>query len=261
MAAPVTAGDVTLSPLASLYLTHRAEGTQIGMIDPDLSPRSLKEAYRVQHEVADRIPGGTAGWKIGMTSEAGMKARGMTEPVYARLFAATTAQPGWVCPRTLGRKLFEAELVVELAVDLPRGSYSIGDLHEATARLMPGVELCASRFETKDALDILLSLSDNSFHLGLVIGEPIPDWESTYLDQPVRLLANNGQVAEGTARNVLGDPFKALQWLAAADLPDGGLKAGELIATGAIAMLDLVSEDVISVADFGDYGQVWATFH
>jgi 2-keto-4-pentenoate hydratase len=256
----MTGGDVNMSPLASLLLEHRSAGTQIASMNPGLTPKSLEEAYCVQQEVARQVPGGMAGWKIGMTSEAGMKARGMVEPVYARLFTATTAQPGWMAPPMDGRKLLEAEYVVELSADLPRGSYSIEELHDATNRLRPGIELCASRFVNKAPLDILLSLADNSYHLGLVVGEPIEDWRSSYLDRSVRLLANNGQVSQGTARNVLGDPFKALQWLASTDLPDGGLKAGDLIATGAIAVLDLTSDAVISVADFGDWGQVWATF-
>jgi 2-keto-4-pentenoate hydratase len=249
-----------LESLVALLIDKRASGDQIEEHAAVPEPVSIEEAYGVQAEVARRAPKGIAGWKVGMTSKAAMRSRGRTEPVYARLFHETTSFSKIGFPPARGRKMIEAEYVIELGRDLPRGHYTREELLDAAANLRPGVELCGSRFATENPLPLHLSLADNSFHFGMVVGSPIPQWREGYLDQPVRVLADNGQVTDGTARNVLGDPFLSLQWLAGLDLPDGGLKAGDLVATGTAATVNLTTARATVVADFGHYGQVWAEF-
>src|SRR3546814_14663922 len=61
--------------------------------------------------VAPQVPGGTCGWKIGMTSEAAMRARGLSHPVYARLFKASTLFGSGSLKGVGGRLMFEAEYV------------------------------------------------------------------------------------------------------------------------------------------------------
>ena len=244
--------------LAKLLTALRREGRQIEQADRALVPETLAEAYAVQADVARRVPGGTRGWKVGMTSEAAMRARGRTEPVYARLFTATTFYGHGHVPTVLGRRMFEAEYVFELRRDLPKQDHSRDALIDAIGAARPGIEICGSRFSTDDSLDLFLSLADNSFHLGLVIGDPIEDWQDGYLDETVTITDGDGREGKGSGRDVLGDPLNALRWLANVDLPDRGLKAGDLVATGVAAKLDVLTPSASARARFGGRGEISA---
>lgn len=248
-----------LAELADLFLQHREAGTQIDALPDTLAPRSLDEAYAVQAAVAARVPGGTCGWKIGMTNRAAMQARGMANPVYARLFAGTTFRDGAAAvPAVSGRQMFEAEYVVELDRDLAPGDYSREELLAAIRAVRPGIEICGSRFSTEGALDLAVSLADNSFHRGMVVGASLAGWQDRYLTEPVVLDLDNGQAVTGSGTNVLDDPMIPLAWLASVALPDGGLKAGDLIATGAAAMVQLTTRTARVEARFGDDAVVTA---
>ncbi len=242
-----------LAQLADLYVEHRAAGTQIDELPEALVPASLDEAYAVQADVAARVAGGTSGWKIGMTNRAAMQARGMDNPVYARLFAETTWREGTtIIPASGGRQMFEAEYVFELDRDIAPGEYSREELIAAIRAVRPGIELCSSRFSTMGGLDLGVSLADNSFHRGLVVGDPLDGWLERYLEEAVVLDIDNGQKVEGSGRNVLDDPLIPFTWLASIDLPDGGLRAGDLVATGAAAMVVLETRQAKAIARFGD---------
>ncbi len=242
-----------MAELTSLYLAHRDAGTQIEELPENLVPHSLEEAYQVQAAVAARIPGGTAGWKIGMTNRAAMQTRGMDTPVYARLFTDTTWRDGSAITAAVGgRQMLEAEYVFELDHDIAPGTYAREELATYIRAVRPGIEICGSRFSTMGGLDLGVSLADNSFHRGLVVGEPIEGWLDRYLDEAVVIDVDNGQKAEGSGRSVLDDPLIPFTWLSSIVLPDGGLRAGDLVATGAAATVILETRQVKAVARFGD---------
>lgn len=248
-----------LAGLTDLYLAHRAADSQIDTLPEGLAPQSLDEAYQVQAAVAAKVAGGTSGWKIGMTNRAAMQARGMDVPVYARLFAATTWRDGAACvPAVSGRQMFEAEYVVELDRDLPPGDYARDELIAAIRAVRPGIEICGSRFSSDGPLNLAVSLADNSFHRGMVVGAPLDGWQARYLSEPVVLDLDNGQAITGNGTNVLDDPLIPLTWLASLVLPDGGLKAGDLIATGAAATVQLTTRAAKAVARFGPDASVEA---
>lgn len=199
------------------------------------------------------------GWKLGMTSGHAQRARGLNHPIVARLFEETTVRGTGAFIAPGGRLMVEAEYAVELSEDLPRREpgYSIDDLESAIANIYPAIEVCFSRFATMTALPLPIVVADNSYHGGLVLGPAIENWRE--LDYPaldVRLLVSDGQCVEGQAMQALGDPLELLRWLATQVLPERGLKAGDIIATGAFAIAHL-SGPCTAVADFGALGQVW----
>jgi 2-keto-4-pentenoate hydratase len=82
----------------------------------------------------------------------------------------------------------------------------------------------------------LIKLADNQVNGGLVIGQPSGDWRS--LDpnrQPVLLLIGGEPVARTAGGHPAGDPFRLIRFLMAkAASHCGGLKAGQIITTGAL---------------------------
>jgi len=105
-------------------------------------------------------------------------------------------------------------------------------------------------------------LADNGTDGPLVCGEGTADWRRIdRLNLPVTLRVNGKVAAEGKGANALGDPLKALTWLANALNAKGiGLKAGETINTGTCAPLIPAKPGDEAVASFGPLGDVHIVF-
>jgi 2-keto-4-pentenoate hydratase len=80
-------------------------------------------------------------------------------------------------------------------------------------------------------------IADQFYHAAAVLGEPAADWRT--LD----LVAIQGRaVVDGTERNagrgaeLLGDPMRALAWLAGSDVAAafGGLRVGQVVMLGSV---------------------------
>jgi 2-keto-4-pentenoate hydratase len=71
---------------------------------------------------------------------------------------------------------------------------------------------------------------------------------------PVRALLDGRMVAEGTGSMVLGHPLNALSWLAEALRQRGvGLRAGDVVLTGACCGITKVAPGQTFAGCFGDF--------
>jgi 2-keto-4-pentenoate hydratase len=133
----------------------------------------------------------------------------------------------------------------------------------AIGYVAPAFELVGFRFAGELQGSGLLVIADASGTAGIVQGEPVHDWRRIDLArQPVRLEVDGAEVAAGTASVLLwGDPLGALAWLASHPLlKDRGLKAGEIVMTGTCTGITPLQPGNEVVADFGDLGEVRASF-
>ena len=73
---------------------------------------------------------------------------------------------------------------------------------------------------------------------------------------------NGTETASGSSSDlVFGDPMGAVAWLANHPVVAGrGLRRGEIIMTGTCTGLTLIKPGDTAIADYGDLGQVRATF-
>ena len=93
--------------------------------------------------------------------------------------------------------------------------------------------------------------------------EPAPDWRRFDLGRhAVRLRLNGSDAASGSSSDlVFGDPIGAIAWLASHPVLAGrGLKRGEIVMTGTCTGLTSIKAGDEALADYGDLGQVRATF-
>jgi len=208
---------------------------------------SLADGYAIAEAVVGRL-GTPVGWKIGATSAGAQAALAVGEPICGRVFVVgasggTVALPG-------GRA---AEAEPEIVVRLARDPADVSDVAEAIAGLHLGIEIVRPSRDDALALGAGFIVADNAAHVALVVG---PALAAGALDDPAALaveLRRNGEPqGTGNAASVLGHPLEALRWLAGARR----LRAGDWIATGAMARAcPLVSGDEV-VADFGAFGSV-----
>lgn len=104
-------------------------------------------------------------------------------------------------------------------------------------------------------------VADNSNAALLAIGEPLRDWRSADLTcAPVTLRRKGHDDIRGSTAAVLGDPRRAITWLANWLAQRGeSLTAGQVVASGSCTGVTPLGEIEELVADFGLLGQARVT--
>ena len=158
----------------------------------------------------------------------------------------------------------EPEFAFRMAKDLPPRSepYTAREVLDAVGTLHPAIEIPDSRFFDFTSAGAAQIIADNACAHLFVLGAPISaNWRALDLveQRPVITLRDKQFIGHG--KNVLGDPLKALAWLAN-ELRQLGvtLKAGQIVTTGTChPPLPIQSGDVFA-ADFGVLGKVSVGF-
>jgi 2-oxo-3-hexenedioate decarboxylase len=192
-------------------------------------PFSIDEAYDIQWLVVeDRLRRGETlvGVKVGLTSEAKQRQLGLHEPVY-----------GWLTDAMVMRSPARVDLRRQIHPRVePEIGFRLGDELQIEA-VFPAFELVDSRYEgfKFGMADVI---ADNTSAAGVIVGEGV----STALDLPAvrcSLRVNGAEVATATGADVLGDPKRALDWVAEQVRGAGRpLKAGMIVLSG--GMTDFV---------------------
>ena len=251
--------------LAEALWAARTKGDVIA-VEPAQAPATAAAAYEVQAAMV-RLAGLTqVGWKIGATTAATLALLGVDEPLLGPLFAPHCHPDGAEVALVAGhRPGLESEFLVGLAADLPprERPYQTGEVAAAVDFVAPAFEIIGCRFEGGLAGKGLLAIADGGANAAIVRGEPVRDWRRFALDRhTVRLRLNGVEVASGSSSDlVFGDPIAAVAWLANHPLLAGrGLERGEIVMTGTCTGLTFIKAGDEAVADYGDLGQVRATF-
>ena len=222
---------------ARLLLSARRDPTQrLHSLPEVMRPKTEEQAYLIQRAIMAEL-GGIGGWKVGSPDPQG--------PMTCAPLPADGVQgsPGHVPEAVSQDRVVEAEIAVRIAHDLPprEAPYSQAEVLDAIASAHPAIEVLQSRYVDVDQVDKLSALADSLSHGGLVVGDPIPDWQGIDLGaEQVRLLVNGTEVKRGTA-NPAGDMLRLVVWLAndGAHVA-GGLRAGQVVTTGSWTGKDAV---------------------
>ena len=222
--------------LAELIFAARRTGCALA--EPPQSPLTLAQGYARQRAFTARM-GPQRGWKVGATSPGARAAPGVDAPIYGRVFAVPITGNIAAGPRPLE---VEPEIVLEIGADL------------APVRAWVGLEIV--RPSRDDALELGAGfiVADNAAHVALVLGDEL---RLDMIDAPrVTLWLNGAAAGEGAAIAMDGGPRASLAWLAAAVAgTDRPLRAGDLVAIGAMARAVKAGAGDRVVADFGEWGR------
>jgi 2-keto-4-pentenoate hydratase len=228
----------------------------------DAAPASLDEAYAVQDIVArelwTRTGAAVRAWKTG-----GPNAQ--ATPIAAPIPQSNV----WPSPAALHGKDFsvigiEAELAYAMARDLPPRAlpYGEADVAAAVGALHVAIEICDSRLRNWRAADPLWKLADNQMNGALIVGDGITEWRRVVPEQQRAIVEVDGRMCgEATGSHPYGNPLRILPWLAnhvAARC--GGLRAGDVITTGAWAGMHFVESGAAVVARFPGIGEARVRF-
>lgn len=230
-----------LQAIVHRLVTARQTGQPLAAdtLDPGLTQ---DDAYAIQTGVAAALgwfPAGPRAWKVGGTSV--ISAAPLPE-VLASPARWDSTDPDGI--------LVEAEL----AFRLNRAPTRPEDILNCLGTVCVSIELIGTRLADGLKAPAAWKLADQGVHAGLVIGPEQPyatcagfteiDWRQ----QPCRITVN-GQVAQDTrGSHPSVSPVTTLNWLVThAEAHTGGLRAGDLLTTGAWALVTVRPGDDVTV--------------
>jgi 2-keto-4-pentenoate hydratase len=239
---------VPIEPLTSLY--------------PDLTEA---DAYRVQMAiVATKVERGdkAIGRKVGATSQAIQQLLRIDEPIYGTLLESNLVANGeTISLSRLIHPRIECEIAFLLGEDLVGPGIVVADVEEATQAVMASLEINDPR--TREwKIGSCEAIADNGVAARFVVGEQRLFTEDLDLPDTMVVLKKNGEeVASATGAAVLGDPARAVAWLANKLAEhDQSIKAGEIVLPGSMTPIYPVATTDWVEAEFDMLGSVSVRF-
>jgi len=224
----------------------------------------VASAYAVQQRVtAARLAAGgrVVGRKIGLTSKVVQEQLGVDRPDFGSLFADMEYGDGAPIPvEVFLQPKVEAEIAFVLGADLD-GDISAATVTAAVKDACVALEIVDSRIAEWD-ITFGDTVADNASSGGFVLGrERRTLAEFTPVEATMEMTRDGEVVSTGTGAACLGDPLRALTWLATT-LRDLGepLRAGEVVLSGALGPMVPVAPGETFVATVPGVGSVTARF-
>ncbi|MET8681965.1 fumarylacetoacetate hydrolase family protein [Streptomyces sp. NPDC004647] len=172
-----------------------------------------------------------------MTSKAMQQQMGVDEPDSGVLLDDMVLPSGsGLLMRELMNPRVEAEIGFRLGRDLQGPNVDAPAARHALSEVFLALEVIDTRFTENWRIGLANSIADNASCARVVTGAMVPIDPGWVLGAEELVVSVDGvAVARGEGRAVLGDPFKALIWLARRLSGLGvGLKAGDLVLAGAV---------------------------
>ncbi len=197
-----------------------------------------------------------AGRKIGLTAEAVQRQLGVDQPDYGVLFADAAVPDGGAleAARMIQPKV-EAEVALIMGRDLMKADATDEDVRDAVDCAVAAIEIVDSRI--KDwRITFADTVADNGSAAFHVLGRERKSLAGLDLRTCGMALEINGRVASlGAGVACMGHPLIAAAWLARtlAELGEG-LKAGDVLLTGALGPMAAISAGDRVQADIGGLG-------
>jgi 2-keto-4-pentenoate hydratase len=249
---------------ADLLWSARTEQRTIAALPADCRPATLEDGWAIQRAL-DAPAGTHAGWKIAATSAGGQAHIGAPGPVIGRLHERFVLPSGAVLSAEhMTMRAAEGEFGFRMAQDLSARDEPFGrdEVLAAIGALLPAIEVPDTRFDDFMAVGLPSLVADGMCAGHVVIGAPAASWDLAQLPGHRAVMRRDGEeVAAGTGADVLGDPCEAMVWLANELRENGlGLRAGDLVITGACTPPHPIAAGDAMVADFGALGRVAVAF-
>jgi 2-keto-4-pentenoate hydratase len=231
-------------PLSEIARALRdAERTRTPIAPPSVScpGLTLDAAYAIQTiNIDQRIHNGEriVGHKIGLTSPAMQRQLGVDQPDFGVVTDRLVIPSGGeLSSAELISPRLEAEFAFVIGADLPVNP-SEEQLREAISSVALSIEVIDSRVADWK-VSLVDTVADNASCARIVVGPPQPA-DAGLLVEIVKtalvLRAGEEEVSVGLGEAVLGDPVRALSWLAAAIGRYGqAFRADDVILAGAVA--------------------------
>ena len=227
-----------IEKISTFLLEAHKAGDRFINLEKDMKPKDFNEAYEIQKQLRQKLQRGPlGGYKIALSSKIQQDYHKISHPVYGGLFKNEIfTSPKTIVLENYHRMSVEFELAFELSdriIDstIHRNSENI---IKDISNVMPAIELIDDRGANYDGLDPLSLACDNAWSGGLVIGEPIYNWQARDF-QNIQSTCEWNQEPNLTTGVLDAKPFENLCWLInELHLHKNELKPGMIIITGSV---------------------------
>jgi 2-keto-4-pentenoate hydratase len=264
-AVPMPLTEELIAELARTFIGAEQRGVPIEPITslyPDLTEA---DAYRVQMAVvATKVRRGdrVIGRKVGATSQPIQQLLGIDEPIYGTLLESNRVANGeTILLSRLIHPRVECEIAFLLGEDLAGPGIAVTNVLAATQAVMASLEINDPRtrewkIESREAI------ADNGVAARFVLGEQRLAVEDLDLPNTTVVFRKNGEeVASARGAAVLGDPARAVAWLANKLAEHHqSLKANEIVLPGSMTPIYPVGTADRVEAEFDALGDVSVRF-
>lgn len=240
-----------------------ARSTAQGLADyPGRLPESLDAAYRVQQKAIAGWGDRVVGWKVGRIQPhlvGSLGAERFIGPVFAQ--SVTKAGATNYFPAFLGGvAVFEAEVMISAAADAPtdKQDWTAQEAFALVAAMNVGIEIAGSPLASINELGSLVTIAGFGNNNGLFVGPEILDWRERDWQNLICMVRIGGEViAEASAAAVPGGPLEAFAFaLGEAARQGRPIRRGDIVSTGAITGMHVVTIGQRCVATFGGVGDI-----
>jgi 2-keto-4-pentenoate hydratase len=250
---------------ADLLWAAAASGTAIAPLRSQFPQFGAEDAYLVQNlNTRRRIANGgkLVGSKVGLTARSVQQQLGVNQPDFGMLFADMSygdSEP--IAWHTLMQPKIEAEVALVMEHDLPEAGITIAGLLRATAFALPALEIVGSRIANWD-ISFVDTVADNASSSAFVLGNTPVLLDGLDLRLAGMVMERRGdQISLGAGAACLGHPLNAALWLANKMASLGnGLRAGDIVLTGALGPMATVAPGDVVEARINGLGSVRAVF-
>jgi 2-oxo-hept-3-ene-1,7-dioate hydratase len=255
----------TRTAIADELVQAEKSGIPIPLISKRHPSITVEDAYAIQGIWKERsLAEGRrlVGRKIGLTSKVMQVATGITEPDYGIIFDDMVYETGAKIDfDQFTNTRIEVELAFVLGKPLSGPNCTITDVLDATAYVMPALEILSSRIEM-EGRTIKDTISDNAAMGAMVIGGNPVKPDAVDLRWISALLYRNETIEEsGVAAAVLNHPAGGVHWLANKIFAHGDtIAAGEIILAGSFTRPMWVYKGDTVHADYGQLGSITCQF-
>lgn len=254
-----------LEELARELLAAERSGVPVEALTDRFPELSLPDAYAIQLAMVKAWTDSghmVVGKKIGLTSRAMQEMFGLKEPDYGHILDRSIVSEGE--PISMSRLIeprVESEICFLLKDELEGPGVTVASVLAATLGVMPALEIIDSRI--KDwKIKVEDSIADNASNALIVLGGKLTPIANLDLRTTGMVLERNGEkVATAAGAAVLGNPARAVAWLAnTLSEYHSGLRAGEFVMSGSLSAAVPAKADLSFSAAFDHLGTVTARF-
>jgi 2-keto-4-pentenoate hydratase len=238
---------------------------QVAPLRDALEPTDAAGAYAVQEtntryweSQGRRI----VGRKVGLTAKAVQAQLGVDQPDFGVLFDDMKILDGGHLDATRAlQPKAEAEVAIVMARDLQKSDATVSDIIAAASHAVAAIEIVDSRIDDWK-ITFADTVADNGSSAFFVLGSEEKPLDGLDLYTCGMALEVNGAVASlGAGAACLGHPLEAAAWLARTLAANGaGLKAGDVVLTGALGPMVALSPGDRVEAKIGGLGSVRFTY-
>lgn len=258
-----TSGQPTFDSMtlgtADTFVAARRAGRAIASY-PGRPPVDFASAYAIQEQAIALDGRAVAGWKVGRVHPPQSVAHGtdrLAGPIFADTVSAATSGASVTMPVFAGGfAAIEAELLFridQLPLTDPR-ALDDATIMDHVGAVHVGIEIASSPYAGINSDGPLVTASDFGNNAGLIVGEPLPDWQARNLAAVSAAVGIDGiEVGRADMRTLPGGPIESVRFLLAhvASRPVA-MATPFWISAGAISGVHSIAVGSTAIATFDD---------